>query len=307
MDDDAPFRTLALTGAVHPVHLGHRRVDHLAEEGVHRLERLRPTGLGDPQSDLAHPRGEPLDLAFPVVLDVDDDPSRETGPLADGHAGELLDGLGRLAMPADQQAHVLVVGFGADDVHVHRAVLERRLHGRGDAHPFEHALEELGRDLGLFVEVVLAQVAVGLDPRADDHDRLLGADPEHAGPRLLHDLDVGLLFAETELAQGGLDGLLNAWGASSDLLHGRCLRTLVPSGWTPARWDRIRSSHRSPPSARVVWGSRASCCPASGSCRLGAGAAARRAPSSRTGTPSSRPSGAWTWRSRPAARPSAGS
>src|SRR6266542_2789113 len=282
MDDDAPLRTFALTGAAHPVDLGHRRMDHLAEEGVHRLERLRATGPGYSESDLAYPPGESLDLAFAVVLDVHDHPSREPGPLADGHAGELLDRLERLAMTADQQTHVLVVGFGADDVHVHRAVLERRLHGRGDAHPCQHAFEELGRDLGLLVEVILAQVAVGLDPRTDDDDGFLGADPEHTGPRLLDDLDIGLLLAEAELAKGSLDGLFNAWGASSDLLHGRRLRTQIAWGWTPARRYRTRSSRRSPPWARVVWGSRASCCPASGSCRLGAVAAARRAPSSRT-------------------------
>src|SRR6185436_13310495 len=280
MDDDPPFRPLALAGAAHPVDLGHRSMDHLAEEGVHRLERLRATGSCDPEGDLAHPRGQSFDLALAVVLDVDDDPGRESHALTDGHPRELLDRLERLAVPADQQAHVLVVWFGADHVHIHRAVLERRLHGRGDAHPFEHALEELGRDLRLFVEVVLAQVA-GLDPRADDHDGLLGTDPEHAGPRLLDDLNVGLLFAEPELAEGCLDGLLNAWGASSDLLHGRCLRTQAASGWTPARHDPTRASRRFRPWTRAVWGSPASCCPASGSCRPGAVAAAQRAPSSR--------------------------
>ena len=132
------------------------------------------------------------------------------------------------------EPHVFVIGFGTDHVDVHRPVLERRFDRRRDAHPFEHALQELRGDLGLLVEILLAEVPRGFRSRPDDHDGVLRSDPEDPGTRLLNDVDVGLLLGQAELAEGGLDGLLNAWGASSDLRHCRCLRTLTASDSTPA-------------------------------------------------------------------------
>src|SRR5918996_562809 len=67
------------------------------------------------------------------------------------------------------------------------------------------------------------------DHHPDPHDSLLRAEAQQPLLRLLDDLDPGLLLADAELFEGGLDGLLNACGASFDFLH--CASSCPRSSW----------------------------------------------------------------------------
>src|ERR687891_422949 len=84
--------------------------------------------------------------------------------------------------------------------------------------------EPLG-DLGLLLQVH-AEILV---QHPDPHDSLLRAEAQQPLLRLLDDLDPGLLLADAELFEGGLDGLLNACGASFDFLH--CASSCPRSSW----------------------------------------------------------------------------
>ena len=118
---------------------------------------------------------EPLLAAFPIVLHVDDDPDALVQAPPDHHPRQLLDRVQRLPVTADEQGHVVLVL--PDDVDVHVVVVQDRLGDGIDAHVAQQLLQEVGRSVGLLLEVF------GIDVRsdhADADDSLMRADAQHA-------------------------------------------------------------------------------------------------------------------------------
>src|ERR687892_485783 len=106
------------------------------------------------------------------------------------------------------------------------------------------------------------------DHHPDPHDSLLRAEAQQPLLRLLDDLDPGLLLADAELFEGGLDGLLNACGASFDFLHcasscprSSCFRVACPTGGScptypsAPRSTPVAGRAASPAAARSATGS----------------------------------------------------
>src|ERR671919_309159 len=102
----------------------------------------------------------------------------------------------------------------------------------------------------------------------DPHDSLLRAEAQQPLLRLLDDLDPGLLLTDAELFEGGLDGLLNACGASFDFLHcpsscprSSCFRVACPTGGScptypsATRSTPVAGRAASPAAARSATGS----------------------------------------------------
>src|SRR5919106_351856 len=102
----------------------------------------------------------------------------------------------------------------------------------------------------------------------DPHDSLLRAEAQQPLLRLLDDLDPGLLLTDAELFEGGLDGLLNACGASFDFLHcpsscprSSCFRVACPTGGScptypsAPRSTPVAGRAASPAAARSATGS----------------------------------------------------
>src|ERR671922_1904175 len=116
---------------------------------------------------------------------------------------------------------------------------------RCDAHPLEHPFEKLRRHIGLIVQILIAELAVVGTAHANRYHGVLRADPDQTVTRLLQDGDLDLLLAHAELCQGRVDGLLNAWGASLDLLH-HCLRTPASSAACSNPADHSRASESCP-------------------------------------------------------------
>src|SRR5439155_10795149 len=134
-----------------------------------------------------------------------------------------------------------------------------------------HALQQPAEELLRHAELLL-QLFGGLLRRAaawrgggrtHPNDRRLRGKPEKPRAALLDDLDVRFLFADAELRQGGLDGFLNACGASFDLRH-RFLRSLAssrgrPAGAVPRKGSDATSRPRPPPTVGGSAGARGPC------------------------------------------------
>src|SRR5439155_26245303 len=152
-------------------------------------------------------------------------------------------------------------------VHVRGAVDDGRLDVGYQAHALQQPAEELLRHAELLLELLggLLRRAAPWRGRGRSHpnDRRLRSEPEKPRAALLDDLHVRFLFADAELRQGGLDGFLNACGASFDLRH-RFLRFLAasrgrPAGAAPRRRSGARSRPRPPPTVAESAGAPGPC------------------------------------------------
>src|SRR5437870_3347727 len=104
-DHHTPFRVLPLAGRFDAAQGRHGVVHDLPLEGIHRLEAFRTPRPLHPPGDPLRTRGELRAPALSIVLDVHDHPASALEPALDGPADQLLQGIQRLAVPADQQPH----------------------------------------------------------------------------------------------------------------------------------------------------------------------------------------------------------
>ena len=104
----------------------------LALIGVHRFEFLLRARPQHPSSHLVSLRLDSVFPPFAIVLYIYNHADTLVEASSNGSSRELLDGVERLAVSADQQSHVvLVVSF---DVDIHMAPDEVRLRDGVDPH-----------------------------------------------------------------------------------------------------------------------------------------------------------------------------
>ena len=124
-------------------------MNDLAIGRVHRLEGLLLAPIDHFGGNLAREALERLSAPHAVSADVDPHPAlvRAGGPPLDHGPGELLHGLERLALRADQETQI-----GARDLHFDRVVVDALVAGGGlDGKRLRQASQELGDDRRLLL------------------------------------------------------------------------------------------------------------------------------------------------------------
>src|ERR687892_2061978 len=223
-DDHAAVGVLAFACGLDPADLTGGIVHDLPLVRTHGLHALGPARAPNAGGHRPGPLDQLAPAALPVVLHVDHHPAPGLQLPLDCATDHLLERVERLAVPPDQEPHLVGV-LARQDVDVHDPVDEVVVDVRVEVHPVQQAEQELLGDLGLLLQVH-AEILV---QHPDPHDSVLRAEAQQPLLRLLNDLDPGLLLTDAELFEGGLDGLLNACGASFDFLH--CASSCPRSSW----------------------------------------------------------------------------
>src|SRR5918996_5405434 len=262
-DDHTAVGVLAFACGLDPADLTGGIVHELPLVRTHGLHALGPARAPDAGGHRPGPLDQLAPAALAVVLHVDHHPAPGLQLPLDGATDHLLERVGRLAVPPDQEPHLVGV-LARQDVDVHDPVDQVVVNVRVEVHPVQQAEQELLGDLGLLLQVH-AEILV---QHPDPHDSLLRAEAQQPLLRLLDDLDPGLLLTDAELFEGGLDGLLNACGASFDFLNcasscprSSCFRVACPIGGScptypsAPRSTPVAGRAASPAAARSATGS----------------------------------------------------
>src|SRR5205814_7807673 len=111
----------------------------------------------------------------------------------------------RLTVAPDQERQIVFVLAGY--VHEHPATPLGRFGQSIEAHADQKLIDEIRRGVGLLLQGLLLELG---GPSSHHHQSRTGA-------RVAQHFDLSLLLTDAELIEGGLDGLLNRWGALLDL------------------------------------------------------------------------------------------
>ena len=200
--------------------------------GVHRFELLLAAGRERPGARPQGARLEPVPLALLVVLDVDDDrelasrcagrprPASAPGaPPASGHGG-------RSAGPCPRRP-----GSGpSTSTYIVPSSRWARPWPRCPSWPGGHR-RSLRRDLRLVLEILRGDLLAARRRTRTTTTASWAPIPNRPWRGSCWTSTSASCSVTPSSAESGSEGLLNAWGASSDLLHRSCLRVRAYVCW----------------------------------------------------------------------------
>ena len=142
---------LAMRAGLEPL-LAHHIVDHLALEGIHRLEVDRFAGLAHLIHGIQRNVTQMLPLTLQESIDIHNEMGTLTGLLLHRKTRQLLQRVHHLAMTADQMLDVrIVIG---NDLHHGAVIADAQLDIAFVIDDIQQALKIIGGDVGFIIELI---------------------------------------------------------------------------------------------------------------------------------------------------------